>query len=33
MYDYGHVGTILVVIFLVVFLLDRAAAHLRRAAL
>jgi phosphonate transport system permease protein len=33
MYDYGHVGTILVVIFIVVFLLDRAAAHLRRAAL
>src|SRR5690606_27535616 len=33
MYDYGHVGTILVVIFLVVFLLARAAAPLRRAAL
>ena len=33
MYDYAHVGTILVAIFLVVFLLDRLAARLRRAAL
>lgn len=33
MYDYGHVGTILVAIFLVVFLLDRLASRLRRAAL
>lgn len=33
MYDYGHVGTILVAIFLVVFLLDRLASRLRRATL
>ncbi|PTQ08866.1 phosphonate ABC transporter, permease protein PhnE [Sphingomonas oleivorans] len=33
MYDYGHVGTILVTIFLVVLLLDRLSARLRRAAL
>lgn len=33
MYDYAHVGTILVAIFLVVFALDRLASQLRRAAL
>lgn len=33
MYDYGHVGTIPVAIFLVVFLLDRLASRLRRATL
>jgi phosphonate transport system permease protein len=30
MYQYAHVGTILVVIFITVFLLDQAAARLRR---
>lgn len=31
MYEYGHVGTILVAIFIVVLLLDHLAARLRRA--
>jgi phosphonate transport system permease protein len=31
MYDYGHVGTILIAIFIVVLLLDSAASRLRRA--
>lgn len=31
MYDYGHVGTILIAIFLVVFLLDQLSSRLRRA--
>jgi phosphonate transport system permease protein len=30
MYDYGHVGTILLAIFLVVLLLDQASSRLRR---
>jgi phosphonate transport system permease protein len=30
MYDYGHVGTILLAIFLVVLLLDQASGRLRR---
>jgi phosphonate transport system permease protein len=30
MYNYGHVGTILVAIFLLVFLLDQVSARLRR---
>ena len=33
MYEYGHVGTILIAIFLVVLLLDQSNARLRRAFL
>lgn len=33
MYDYGHVGTILIAIFLVVLLLDRGSGRLRGALL
>lgn len=33
MYEYGHVGTILVAIFIVVLLLDRSAGRLRKSVL
>ncbi len=33
MYNYGHVGTILVAIFLLVLILDQLASHLRRAVI
>ncbi|AUW59255.1 phosphonate ABC transporter, permease protein PhnE [Sphingobium sp. SCG-1] len=33
MYDYGHVGTILIAIFIVVLLLDRSAGRLRQSLL
>jgi phosphonate transport system permease protein len=33
MYEYGHVGTILVAIFIVVLLLDRSAGRLRQSVL
>ena len=33
MYEYGHVGTILIAIFIVVLLLDRSAVQLRKSLL
>ena len=33
MYEYGHVGTILIAIFIVVLLLDRSAGRLRKSLL